>query len=212
MARLILVTAVVASLTFAGCGGGGTPATTAPADQANASEHQRSAHWEILPGARKRAAEQRDLVRATFDQARQVQRCISEFGFPTAAHISRNGPDSLGVVPVTRKDSGRRLPVAGTGLRTEHGYYYVGIAPTREIAQKYYVLQSGFPGGVVRDRARDGLVSLETVPFGRGRATYAANLRRVASCAFSVPAAPGQPKWEFSGPDRRPIIRSVESH
>lgn len=112
---------------------------------------------------------------------------------------------------MSRQESGRRFPVAATGLRTDNGYYYVGVAPTREVAGNYYYLQSAFPGGSGRDRAHDGLVSIEIVRFGQDMAAFAANLRTVASCAFSVPAAPGQPKWEFTAQDRRPIIRSLES-
>lgn len=106
-------------------------------------------------------------------------------------------------------DYGGRLPVARTGLRTDHGYYYVGIAPTRGLSHRYYEFESGVAGGSERDHSYDGLVSMESVRFGKGLERYAADLQMVASCAFSVPAAPGKPKWTFSAQDSVPIVRAA---
>lgn len=197
--------AVTLSLTT--CGSGASVDT-----QSSASKPPRPANWEVRPAAVKRAAEEHKrharVVQVAFTQARQVQRCISRSGYTTLARISHNRVRGLGVVPVmraTRESFGGPLPVPETGLRTDNGSYVVGIAPTRAVADVYVSFESGVAGSSDRDYSSDGLVSVQSANFG-GLATYAAERATVASCAFSVPAASGHPKWVSRSLKWRPIV------
>jgi hypothetical protein len=203
-----VVWAGASALSVTACGSGASGDT-----QTVTSEHSRPANWEVRPKAVKRTAKERKrhhhLVRVAFDQAREVERCLSRSGYNKMTRHSHGTPDGLGVAPVTRatrESYGGRLPVAETGLLADHGSYLVGIAPTRGTAQQYVVFEDGVTGFSERDHSRDGLVSLESRDDGGHLKIYAAERHTVASCAFSVPAASGQPKWVSRSGDWRPIV------
>jgi hypothetical protein len=187
--------ALAMSLTACGSGSGGDTQTVA-------SQHSRPANWEVRPKAVEQAAEQhkRDqrLIRPAFEQTHRVARCLKRSGYPMAQLSGNKVPKGDGVVPVAKAPSeAGRLPVAKTGLRTNHGIFYVWIAPTQRISDRTYWFESGVAGGSERDHGHDGLVSVESERYGKDHAASVAELRTVASCAFSVPAASGHPNWTF---------------
>jgi len=151
------------------------------------------------------------LVHVALAQAQQVAGCLTQAGYPTV-HPSHHGSSrGIGVVPVSREWSGSGgLWVAKTGLRTDHGIFYVWVAPTQELSDRTYASESGFPGGGERDHGHDGRVSIESERYGNDHAASVAELQTVASCAFSVPAAAGKAKWVFDGPGPRPTLSAPD--
>jgi hypothetical protein len=90
--------------------------------------------------------------------------------------------------------------VASTSLRTRRGAYYIAIAPYRHYAEQWIEHWLGTAGGPSRGIYK-GTVALVPYSFKSSNAPHVplpqANRREradVAACAFSVPAASGQPK------------------
>jgi hypothetical protein len=118
-------------------------------------------------------------------QLEQVKSCLKNAGYsvePTANH---------------EED---RWWVASTSLRTHRGAYFIAIAPYRHYADQWIEQLLEMPGGPSRGTYK-GTVALVPYSFKSSNAPHVplppVNRREraeVAACAFSVPAALGQPK------------------
>lgn len=194
------------ALSFTACGSGSSGDTQRVAST-NSPPANSNAHAEAAKRIPRKPKRDPHLVHVALAQAHQVARCLSQAGYPMARLLKNGSPRGIGVVPAARSSDGAGgLWVAKTGLRTYHGNFYVWIAPTQRLSDRTYYAESGVPGGGERDHGHDGRVSIESERFGKHHAASVAELQTVASCAFSVPAAAGQPKWVFDGPGPRPNL------
>jgi hypothetical protein len=175
VASLLLVAGVTA---LAACGGTQETATvTTTVKSAVSRAYPR--HWAARHNFSSQAPE----------ELRRVADCLVNSGFDDP---SRPAKDIAGSVP---PDS--------VGIETRAGSYAVGIFPTRHQAYVYVYQQTSFPGasGVAVHGSYQGLVALYSEAHndngiaGRNSESHAyfAERTAVAACAFSIPAATGQP-------------------
>jgi hypothetical protein len=122
-------------------------------------------------------------------ELRRVVGCLIDSGF---ANPSRPAKDIAGSVPPE-----------SVGVETRAGSYAVGIFPTEHQAYVYVYQQTSFPGasGAAVHGSYQGLVALYSEAHddngiaGRNKESHAYFVERTAvtACAFSIPAATGQP-------------------